>query len=106
MDYKRIIVILPEEGLDDAEARLRQLGVAGMTVSRVKGYGEYRNHFTSNWLSERAKIELFVEAAQVDTVLEALSEGCGGIAAVLPVERFVHLRSLPGATQAAGAVHA
>ena len=100
MEYKRIIVMLPEETLDSAEARLRQLHVAGITVSRVRGYGEYKNHFASDWKTERAKIEIFVEAAKVDAVIDALgdlSRGAppgAGIAAVVPVERFVHLRSV------------
>ena len=99
MDFKRIIIIIAEEALVAAEARLRQLHVAGITVSRVRGYGEYKNHFASDWTTERAKIELFVEASRVDPVLDALAElsrGAppgAGIAAVLPVERFVHLRS-------------
>lgn len=100
MDCKRIIVILPEEALDEAEARLRELHIGGVTVSRVKGYGEYKNLFAPDWMTDRAKIELFVDAATVDAVLKALadiSRGAppgAGIAAVVPVEQFVHLRSL------------
>lgn len=100
MDFKRIIIILPEEALASAEERLRQLHVAGITVSRVRGYGEYKNHFASDWTTERAKIEIFAEASSVDPVIDALAElsrGAppgAGIAAVLPVERLVHLRSM------------
>lgn len=100
MDYKRIIVILPEEALHTAQARLRELHVGGITVSHVRGYGNYKNPFSKDGMTERAKLELFVEARHVDAVIEALAQlfrhapPGAGIAAVVPVERFVHLRSL------------
>lgn len=103
MDYKRIIVIVPEEALDAVEERLRQLHIEGITVSRVRGYGEYKNHFSLDWMTERAKIEIFVEGAKVDSLIEMLADLSrdappgAGIAAVVPVERFVHLRSSQGA---------
>lgn len=99
MEYKRIIVILPEESLESAEERLRQLHVDGITLSRVHGYGEYKNLFARDWMSRRAKLEIFVREVDVDPVIRALadlSDGAppgAGIAAVVPVERFVHLRS-------------
>lgn len=90
MEYKRIIAIVPTEGLDRAQTQLQHLHVEGMTVSRVKGYGHYKNLFTSDWMTERAKLEIFAPAEMVDRVLNELATGVGGIAAVLPVERFVH----------------
>lgn len=110
MEYKRIIAIVPTEGLERAETQLQQLHVDGITVSRVKGYGHYKNLFTSDWMSERAKLEIFVPAEMVDRVLKELATAAGGVAAVVPVERFVHLRSLvypaqsePGAQEAVSA---
>jgi nitrogen regulatory protein PII len=81
------------------EERLRKLHVGGVTLSKVKGYGEYKNLFTDDWMSEHAKIELFVEAPKVQEILDALADIAhgaapgAGIAAVIPVEQFVHLRS-------------
>lgn len=105
MDYKRIIVIIPTNALEAVEERLRQLRVGGVTISQVKGYGEYKNFFTNDWMSEHTKIEIFVEAAKVDEIISTLAQASrdappgAGIAAVIPVERFVHLRS---ASDAAG----
>jgi len=98
MDYKRIIVIIPSEALEVIEEKLRQLRVGGVTVSQVKGYGEYKNLFARDWMSEHTKIEIFAEAPKVDELIDALAEVSrgappgAGIAAVVPVERFVHLR--------------
>jgi nitrogen regulatory protein P-II 1 len=99
MDYKRIIAIVPTESLEPIQERLRQLRVGGVTVSQVKGYGEYKNLFARDWMTEHTKIELFAEAPQVDGIIDALSDLArgappgAGIAAVVPVERFVHLRA-------------
>ena len=99
MDYKRIIVIIPTNTLEAVEERLRQLHVGGVTISKVKGYGEYKNFFTNDWMSEHTKIEIFAEAAKVDEIISTLAQVSynappgAGIAAVIPVERFVHLRS-------------
>ena len=95
MEHKRIIAIMPAEGLERARAQLQRLHVDGMSVSEVKGYGHYKNLFTSDWMTDRSKLEIFVPVEMVDRVLEELAAGgAGGIAAVLPVERFVHLHSL------------
>lgn len=99
MEHKRLIVIVPDEALGAIEEQLRRMRVGGVTVSKVRGYGEYKNLFSRDWMSAHTKIELFVEAVQVDAVLDGLvelSRGAppgAGIVAVLPVERFVHLRT-------------
>lgn len=99
MEYKRVIVIIPVEVLAAVNERLRQLHVGGVTVSQVKGYGEYKNLFSRDWMNEHTKIEIFIEASRVDELIDALLDLSrdappgAGIAAVLPVERFVHLRT-------------
>jgi nitrogen regulatory protein PII len=99
MEYKRIIAIIPNDVLAPLEARLKGLGVGGMTVSRVKGYGEYKNLFREDWMSEHTKVEIFVEAPKVDTIVGAMLEierggpPGSGIVAVIPVETFLHLRT-------------
>lgn len=99
MEFKRIIAIIPNEALAVLEASLKRLQVGGMTVSRVKGYGEYKNLFTDDWFSEHTKVEIFIEAPRVDAILNAILEiehkgsPGGGIVAVIPVERFLHLRT-------------
>ena len=104
MDYKRIIVIIPTNTLEAVEERLRQLRVGGVTISKVKGYGEYKNFFADDWMSEHTKIEIFAEASKVDEIISTLARAScdappgAGIAAVIPVERFVHLRSASDTT--------
>ncbi len=99
MSIKRVIAIIPSDMLKTLEARLKALQVGGITVSRVKGYGEYKHLYSIDWMSEQAKVEIFIEEARLDALIDAMLDMGradpygGGIIAVLPVERFLHLRT-------------
>jgi nitrogen regulatory protein P-II 1 len=99
MEVKRVIAIIRSEALDALEEKLKSLHVGGVTVSRVKGYGEYKNLFTNDWMSDHAKVEIFIEAPKLDELIDGLLDIArgdipgAGIVAVLPVERFLHLRT-------------
>ena len=98
MDLKKVTAIVRTDVLEDVESRLRQLGVPGLTVWRVKGFGEYANFFTPDWMSACARIEVFTDAAQaqqiVDTIMQAAHTGTAGdgIVAVLPVDGLFRIR--------------
>ena len=99
MEVKRVIAIIRSEALEALEEKLKSLHVGGVTVSRVKGYGEYKNLFTSDWMIQRTKVEIFIEASEVDELIDAMLDIArgdvpgAGVVAVLPVERFLHLRT-------------
>lgn len=94
MGYRKIIAIIDIERLDAVEAELKKLNIPGLSVSFVKGYGEYKNFFDKEWLKSNAKIDVFVHEHAVEEVVEAVKRGArtglesGGIVAVLPVEQF------------------
>lgn len=98
MDLKKITAIVRTFVLEDVESRLRQLGVPGITVTRVKGFGEGTNFLTRDWMSAYACIEIFTDVAQaeqiVDTIMQAAHSGTAGdgIVAVLPVEGLYRIR--------------
>ncbi|MDZ7855773.1 P-II family nitrogen regulator [Sphaerotilus sp.] len=98
MPYKYVIAIVRPDSVAPLERKLTQLGVSGITLSRVKGFGEYKNFFSDDWLSEHTKLEIFVEDAHVAALLDALRASASdvpgaGVAAVMPVEAFQHLRA-------------
>ncbi|MEO5669894.1 MAG: P-II family nitrogen regulator [Ramlibacter sp.] len=99
MNFKHVIAIVRPEAVESAEAKLRSIGVGGLTLVKVRGFGEYKNFFRSDLLSDHVKIEIFVEESKVDALVEALLEVTrsdvpgAGIVAVTPVERFLHLRT-------------
>jgi nitrogen regulatory protein P-II 1 len=99
MKFNYVVAIVRTDDLESLEAKLQRLHVAGMTLTKVKGYGDYKNFFTSDWLSEHTKVEIFAEEAKVQMLLDALVDAAhsdvlgGGIVAVMPVQSFLHLRT-------------
>lgn len=77
---KRIEAIIHSHKLEDVKTSLISVGVIGMTISEVKGYGyrkgqtsryrgaEYRVDFTS-----KIRIETIVEDEIVDSVIQQIS---------------------------------
>ena len=98
MDLKQVVAIVRTDALEDVEARLRQLSVPGLSVSRVKGFGEYANFFTPDWMSAYARIEVFTDVTQaqriVDAIMHAAHTGTAGdgIVAILPVQKLYRIR--------------
>jgi nitrogen regulatory protein P-II 2 len=79
---KLIIAIIKPFKLDEVRQALSGLGVSGMTVTEVKGYGRQKGHteiyrgaeYTVNFLP-KLRVEVAVPADQVDRAVEAISTG-------------------------------
>ena len=99
MNFKYVVAIVPPDAVKSLEARLIRMGIGGITLTKVKGFGEYKNFFTRDLLSEHTKIEIFTEESKVEPLLDALLEigrsdlPGSGVVAVIPVDRFLHLRT-------------
>ena len=98
MDIKKVMAIVRTSVLTDVEDRLIRLGVPGVTVSRVKGFGEEASFLTPGWMSAYMRIEIFADATQVqqiaETIVQAAHTGIAGdgFVSVLPVETFYRIR--------------
>jgi nitrogen regulatory protein P-II 2 len=76
---KLILAIIKPFKLDDVRDAIGHLGVAGLTVTEVKGYGRQRGHteiyrgseYAVNFLP-KVKIEVAVPADRADKVVEAI----------------------------------
>lgn len=99
MELKVIIAIVRSDALQAVESRLQQAGVQGITVTQSKGYGEYRNLFTSDWMSGGVRIEIYTAAHEVDAIVKTIIDAAhtgepgDGLVAVLPVDRVFSVRS-------------
>lgn len=99
MNIQCIVAIVPPDMVEPLEVKLRSLHVGRITLTRVKGFGEYKNFYSNDWLSEHTKIEIFAEESKVEELLDALRESAvadvpgSGIVAVIPVDKFFHLRT-------------
>jgi len=103
---KLIMAIIKPFKLDDVREALTGLGVEGMTVTEVKGYGrqkgqteiyrgaEYEIHFLP-----KVKIEVAVSADQAERVVEAISTAAGtgkigdGKIFVVDLDKAVRIRT-------------
>ena len=103
---KLIMAIIKPFKLDDVREALTGLGVEGMTVSEVKGYGrqkgqteiyrgaEYEIHFLP-----KVKIEVAVSGDQAERVIEAITTAAGtgkigdGKVFVIDLEKAVRVRT-------------
>ncbi len=107
MSIKWVIAIVPTELLEQLERKLATVHAPDLTITRVKGYGEYKNFFSSDLTSVHTKVEIFADEAEVEAITKAIVEvgkstvPGAGIVAVVPVEAFLHLHVPPG--ESAGA---
>ncbi|GAB6191172.1 P-II family nitrogen regulator [Desulfocastanea catecholica] len=103
---KKIEAIVKPFKLDDVKDALNGIGITGMTISEVKGYGRQKGHTEIYRGAEyivdfipKIKIEIVVPAdlvgQVVDTIRIAANTGKigDGKIFVLPVERVVRVRT-------------
>ena len=103
---KRIEAIIKPFKLDEVKARLRELGVSGMTVSEVKGFGRtggrtevYRGSAYVVDFVPKVKIEVVVSDEIVHDVLDAIEKSAktgrigDGKIFIIPVEEAVRIRT-------------
>jgi nitrogen regulatory protein P-II 1 len=103
---KKIEAFIKPFKLDDVKSALMEIGVQGLTVSEVKGFGRQKGHTELYRGSEyrvdflpKSKLELFLPDADVEKVVETIikvartgSIGDGKIF-ILPVEDAVRIRT-------------
>jgi nitrogen regulatory protein P-II 1 len=103
---KKIEAIIKPFKLDEVKEALNGIGIQGMTISEVKGYGRQKGHTEIYRGAEyvvdfqaKLKIEIIVNTDQagqvVDTIVEAARTGKigDGKIFVLPVESVVRVRT-------------
>ncbi|MFL6930432.1 MAG: P-II family nitrogen regulator [Xanthobacteraceae bacterium] len=77
---KLVIAIIKPFKLEDVRDALTQLGISGMTVSEVKGYGRQKGHteiyrgaeYAVNFLP-KVKIEVAVPSDRIDKGVDAIT---------------------------------
>lgn len=98
MEYRKITAIISASCLPAVEEALQHEATIEVAITRIKGYGDYKNFYDLEWISNQARVEVFVSREQVEAVVEAI---CGaahagldsdGMVAVLPVETLMHIR--------------
>jgi nitrogen regulatory protein P-II 1 len=103
---KKIEAYIKPFKLDDVKSALMEIGIKGLTVSEVKGFGRQKGHTELYRGSEyrvdflpKSKLEMFVADEEVDNVVETIAKvartgsiGDGKIF-ILPVEDAIRIRT-------------
>ena len=103
---KKIDAIIKPFKLDDVKEALNDIGIQGMTISEVKGYGRQKGHTEIYRGAEyvvdfipKIKIEVVVPKSMLDQALEKIEESAktgklgDGKIFVTPVERVIRVRT-------------
>ena len=103
---KIVMAIIKPFKLDEVRDALTSLGVQGLTVTEVKGYGRQKGHTEIYRGAEYAvsflpkiKVEVAVATDQVDKVVAAITSAAktgqigDGKIFVLPIEHAVRIRT-------------
>lgn len=106
---KKIEAIIKPFKLDDVKEALNALGIKGMTISEVKGYGRQKGHkeiyrgaeYVVDFIP-KVKLELIVKTDQVEEIVNSIRQAAltsetgtigDGKIFVLPVEQVIRVRT-------------
>jgi nitrogen regulatory protein PII len=103
---KLLIAVIKPFKLEEVKAALADIGIEGMTVTEVKGFGRQKGHteiyrgseYTVDFLP-KVKIEVGIDDDQVTKAIDAISKAAhtgkigDGKIFVLPIEEVVRIRT-------------
>ncbi|MFT0213355.1 P-II family nitrogen regulator [Pseudomonas sp. F1_0610] len=103
---KLVTAIIKPFKLDDVREALSEIGVQGITVTEVKGFGRQKGHtelyrgaeYVVDFLP-KVKIEVAIAASQLDHVIEAISKAANtgkigdGKIFVVSLEQAIRIRT-------------
>lgn len=77
---KLVVAVVKPHKLDDVKTALENIGIQGMTITEVQGFGRQRGHAEVYRGAEykidfvpKVKIEVLVESGQVDKIIDLIA---------------------------------
>jgi len=96
---KRIEAIIQSYALPDVLKALQRINIPGVSITNVKGYGEYINTFAPHdHLESSVKLEIFAPEKETnmiaETIMDITSTGTegNGIIAISPLDGLYRIR--------------
>lgn len=94
--FYKVTAITRSGCLETVETNLQQANVRGITVTPVKGYGEYKNFFAADCMKPFVRIEVFTTRGRevADIIVEAAHTGQpgDGVVAIERVDDVIRVR--------------
>ncbi len=103
---KLIVAVIKPFKLEEVKAALADIGIEGMTVTEVKGFGRQKGHteiyrgseYTVDFLP-KVKVEVAVDDSRVETAIDAITKAAhtgkigDGKIFLMPIEEVVRIRT-------------
>lgn len=103
---KKVECIIKPFKLEDVKEALADIGITGMTISEVKGFGRQKGHtelyrgseYTVDFLP-KVKLEIIVKDDDVDRVVESIATAArtgrigDGKIFIYPLEKIIRIRT-------------
>ncbi len=103
---KKIEAIIKPFKLDDVKEALNEIGIKGMTISEVKGYGRQKGHkeiyrgaeYVVDFIP-KVKLEIVIDASMTEKVIDTIQAAAktgkigDGKIFVVPVEDVIRVRT-------------
>ena len=110
---QKIEAIIKPFKLDDVKEALNEIGISGMTLSEVKGYGRQKGHkeiyrgaeYNVDFIP-KIKLELVVDSEQTDKIVQTIMDAANtgkigdGKIFVMPVDEVIRVRTGEKGTEA------
>jgi nitrogen regulatory protein PII len=110
---KLVVAIVKPFKVEDVKEALREVGIAGLTVTEARGFGRQRGHTEVYRGAEyqvdfvpKSRIEVMVDDPQLDGVVDAIVKSArtgkigDGKIAILPLEDVIRIRTGESGTEA------
>ncbi len=99
MSFSQVTAIVRPGRVEDIETSLRALGVPGITVSQVKGYGDYADFYSNDWMVSHVRLEVYIATDKAEKTAEIIMAAAhtglegDGLVAITPVSHIYHIRT-------------
>lgn len=103
---KLVVAIVKPFKVEDVKEALREVGIAGLTVTEARGFGRQRGHTEVYRGAEyqvdfvpKSRIEVMVDDAQLDGVVDAIIKAArtgkigDGKVAIMPIDDVLRIRT-------------
>ena len=100
MCYSKVVIILNISDYELINDEINKLNIPGISISNVKGFGDYVNEFNAHGLRDSLKSEINTSSEQAENIAKVLSELAnkmtegGGVVAIEPVSKLMNVKKL------------
>jgi len=99
METNAVIAIIRTDSLSQVQSSLREIGIEGISISQVKGYGEYEDFYSRDHMTVHVRLEIFTAASRAEDIARCIMQAAhagqpdDGIVTILPVKKFYRIRT-------------